>query len=59
MNVWLENANLSSNSGPNSFAQKLTSALSRRDVRVNVEPHDVSLCFIESFRKDIHSIPTV
>ena len=59
MNVWLENANLSSNSGPNSFAQKLTLALSRKNIPVNVEPHDVSLCFIESFRKDIQSTPTV
>jgi glycosyltransferase involved in cell wall biosynthesis len=59
MNIWFENANLSSNSGPNSFAQKLTNALGRRGVLVNQNTYDVSLCFIESYRKDIHSLPTV
>jgi len=53
VNVWFENANLSNNSGPNSFAQKLADAFVKKSIKVNQEPYDVSLCFIESFRKNL------
>jgi len=59
VNVWLENTNLSSNSGPNSFAQKLIRSFTKKDVKINQGPYDISLCFIESFRKDMSKLPTV
>ena len=59
MNVWFENANLSNNSGPNSFAQKLSTVFLQKNINVNKEPYDVSLCFIESFRGNIKDTPTV
>ncbi len=59
MNVWFENTKLESNTGPNSFARKLTRQFIDKGIRVNQEPHDISLCFIESFRKNIQDVPTV
>lgn len=58
MNIWFENANFSSNSGPNSFAQKLSWEFEQRDIKVNQQPYDASLCFIESARHNVKSIPT-
>jgi glycosyltransferase involved in cell wall biosynthesis len=57
--VWLENVNLESNTGPNSFAQKLIRQFEKKDIQVDPELHDASLCFIESFRKNVKSTPTI
>jgi glycosyltransferase involved in cell wall biosynthesis len=59
VNIWLENANLSSNSGPNSFARKLVKEFQKKGIKINVPPPEVCLCFIESHRRDISEIPTV
>ena len=59
MNIWFENANLSNNSGPNSFAQKLTNSFIKKGIKVNEEPYDISLCFIESFRPKLGTLPTI
>ena len=49
MNVFLENVNLNSNSGPNYFAQKLKKYLSLRGVMFDDNlRHDIKLTFIES-----------
>tara|TARA_R100000008_G_C3580451_1_gene168146 strand:+ start:925 stop:1833 length:909 start_codon:yes stop_codon:yes gene_type:complete len=49
MNVFLENVNLKSNSGPNYFAQKLIKYLSLRSVLFNSNfPYDLKLTFIET-----------
>jgi glycosyltransferase involved in cell wall biosynthesis len=51
MNVHLENVNLSSNSGPNSFAQKLIKYASRGSWTFDgTRDTDAYLCFIESHR---------
>tara|TARA_R110000822_G_scaffold8451_10_gene33202 strand:+ start:2084 stop:2968 length:885 start_codon:yes stop_codon:yes gene_type:complete len=47
----IENVNLSSNSGPNSFASKLVPYLTEIGVRVEHEDPDAILCFIESPRQ--------
>ena len=52
MNIVLENVNLSSNSGPNSFGQKLHKYLPHVGATVdNKETPDAYLCFIESTRE--------
>ena len=49
MNIFLENVNLNSNSGPNYFAQKLTKYLGLRGASFNNSlKHDIKLAFIES-----------
>ena len=52
MKICLENVNLTSLSGPNSFARKLIKYLSYmgHDI-VNIDQADARLCFIETFRK--------
>ena len=50
MNVYLENVNLNSNSGPNYFAQKLVKYLEFRGVNFNsAVESDLKLTFIESY----------
>jgi len=50
MNVFLENVNLGSNSGPNYFAQKLVKYLELRGVNFNSQVEsDLKLTFIESY----------
>tara|TARA_R110000787_G_scaffold150546_1_gene264472 strand:- start:8367 stop:9266 length:900 start_codon:yes stop_codon:yes gene_type:complete len=57
MNIVLENVNLSSNSGPNSFGQKLHKYLPHVGATVdNKETPDAYLCFIESTREK-HNAP--
>ena len=57
MNIFLENVNLNSTSGPNSFANKLVKYLYRREHTVTnrIDDSDVHLCFIESckFKTDV------
>ena len=48
MNIQLENINLSSNSGPNSFANKLIKYKPDNVTFDNTKGYDASLCFIES-----------
>ena len=48
MNIQLENINLSSNSGPNSFASKLIKYKPANVAFDNAKGYDASLCFIES-----------
>ena len=49
MNVYLENVNLSSTTGPNYFAQKLMKYMGLRGTEFNsLFPYDVKLTFIES-----------
>ena len=50
MNVFLENINLTSTSGPNSFAAKLVKQFINKDHNFskNINESDVRLCFIES-----------
>ena len=52
MNIFLENVNLNSTSGPNSFANKLVKYLYRRKHTVTnrIDDSDVHLCFIESYK---------
>tara|TARA_R100000234_G_scaffold74328_1_gene45898 strand:- start:2467 stop:3414 length:948 start_codon:yes stop_codon:yes gene_type:complete len=51
-NIFLENVNLSSRSGPNSFASKLIKYLSNFGHNfVSIQHADARLCFIESFYK--------
>ena len=60
MNIWLENVNLNSTSGPNSFAQKLEKYVhidQHHTINHSLSP-DIILSFIESYQKDF-SIPTV
>jgi len=59
MNIFLENVNLNSSSGPNYFAQKLTKYLGLRGVSFdNNLRHDIKLTFIESHgdRQDLPMI---
>ena len=59
MKIFLENVNTSSNSGPNSFAKKLIPKLESQNCSfTGINEADVSLCFIESPRKQI-DIPRV
>jgi glycosyltransferase involved in cell wall biosynthesis len=60
MNVFLENVNLNSTSGPNSFASKLKKYLENTDCSFdkNIENSDIRLCFIESHVVDC-SIPMI
>tara|TARA_R100000808_G_C2155395_1_gene167778 strand:+ start:7189 stop:8079 length:891 start_codon:yes stop_codon:yes gene_type:complete len=59
MKICLENVNLGSNSGPNSFAQKLKNQFNILGCEVtDLRISDISLCFIESHRKNINSMPT-
>jgi len=52
MNIHLENVNLSSNSGPNSFAQKLVKYSSMESWTFDAtQDIDAYLCFIESHRE--------
>jgi glycosyltransferase involved in cell wall biosynthesis len=51
MRLKLENINLSSNSGPNSFASKLSSYIVEHNVELESNSPDSYLCFIESARK--------
>lgn len=48
MKIRLENVNLSSNSGPNSFAQKLVKYLLKEQHSLVRENYDAALCFIET-----------
>ncbi len=57
MNVWLENVNLESSSGPNSFAKKLVKYLP--ETFDFTKPPDVALCFIESHRENLKEYPLV
>ena len=50
MNIHLENVNLDSTSGPNSFGQKLVKYISNNNF-TEFETADIRLCFIESQRK--------
>ena len=56
MKLNLENVNLSSNSGPNSFAAKLNKYLGETGVEVASEEPDAYLCFIESTRAN-YNVP--
>lgn len=57
MNIVLENVNLSSNSGPNSFGQKLFKYMPSLGVTFENNPEpDAYLCFIESGRRT-HNAP--
>lgn len=57
MNLVLENVNLNSNSGPNSFGQKLFKYMPSCGVAINNTPEpDAYLCFIESGRTT-HNAP--
>ena len=47
MKIRLENVNLNSNSGPNSFAQKLVRALQKKEHSFVRDDYDSALCFIE------------
>lgn len=59
MKISLENVNLGSNSGPNSFARKLINNLDKAEHEiVDIQHSDVNLCFIESYRSEINSKPT-
>jgi glycosyltransferase involved in cell wall biosynthesis len=60
MNVFFENTNLHSTSGPNSFARKLRKYLleSGHEQSNDIAESDIRLCFIESFLGK-QSIPTV
>ena len=51
MNIFLENVNLRSNSGPNSFANKLVKYLYNKKYTITnkLQDSDVRLCFIESY----------
>jgi len=52
MNVFLENVNLNSNSGPNYFAQKLMKYLNFRNVTFNpLLEYNLKLSFIESYNQ--------
>jgi glycosyltransferase involved in cell wall biosynthesis len=57
MNVWLENVNLESNSGPNSFAKKLVKYLPGTFDKTR--SIDVALCFIESHRENLKEYPLI
>ena len=58
MNIFLENINISSNSGPNSFARKLVPELQNLDCNfTTLSDSNVGLCFIESSISDKISIP--
>lgn len=59
MFVMLENVNLENNGGPNSFAKKLVHEFEVLGVDYGPRDGDVSLCFIESHRKDLKSKPLV
>lgn len=59
MNLYFENVNLNSNSGPNSFAQKLVPHFLEAGIKVNQGQPDSILCFIESARPNIQEFPTV
>tara|TARA_R110000851_G_scaffold8557_1_gene33013 strand:- start:1632 stop:2537 length:906 start_codon:yes stop_codon:yes gene_type:complete len=50
MNIHLENVNLDSTSGPNSFGQKLVKYISKKNF-TEFEASDIRLCFIEGRRK--------
>ena len=52
MNIFLENVNLNSTSGPNSFANKLVKYLYRNKHTITnrIEESDTHLCFIESYK---------
>ena len=57
MKLTLENVNLTSNSGPNSFGQKLLKYMPSCGVTINETPEpDAYLCFIESGR-NTHNAP--
>lgn len=57
MNLVLENVNLNSNSGPNSFGQKLSKYMPSCGITINDTPEpDAYLCFIESGRTT-HNAP--
>ena len=49
MKIRLENVNLNSNSGPNSFAQKLMKYMSKDNHTFVNEGYDAALCFIETY----------
>lgn len=58
MNIYFENVDLGSLSGPNSFARKLYKYLKKRDHSFNRQkPPDVILSFIESFYN--HAAPKI
>ena len=59
MRIMLENVNLANNGGPNSFAKKLIHEFDKQDVDYSLESGDVSLCFIESPRRDLSGMPMV
>jgi len=48
MKIRLENVNLNSSSGPNSFAQKLVKYLQKNEHSLVQESYDAVLCFIEA-----------
>ena len=57
LNLFLENVNLNSNSGPNSFGQKLFKYMPSCGVTIENTPEpDAYLCFIESGRPT-HNAP--
>ena len=60
MKIFLENVDLNSNTGPNSFAQKLTKYMTKMGCEFTKDAEsDIFLCFIESFRHDIAKKPTI
>ena len=59
MRICLENVNLGNNGGPNSFAKKLIHEFDKQGIDYSLESGDVSLCFIESPRRDLSVMPMV
>ena len=53
MKLLLENVDLASNSGPNSFAKKLITKLPEHGVEFVNDGPDISLCFIQSNKHEI------
>ncbi len=49
MKIRLENVNLNSNSGPNSFAQKLVKKMKQQGHLISNHDYDAALCFIEDY----------
>ena len=58
MNILLENVNLNSNNGPNSFAQKLIKYMGAQGHTFKDASAAARICFIESFRKEFDNVPT-
>jgi len=55
----LENVNLADDGGPNSFAKKLVHEFDKAGIEYDLQGGDVSLCFIESLRRNLSDLPLV